>query len=55
VHLCTVMLTVTCPMPPNPVSTTCPTTLDPVSLFGRVSVLPYVTRLWTLPPCSGGL
>jgi hypothetical protein len=36
-------------------ATTCPTTLDSVSLFGRAPALPRVPRLWILPPCSGGL
>jgi hypothetical protein len=34
---------------------TCPATIDPASLLGRAPTLPCVTRLWILPPCSGGL
>jgi hypothetical protein len=34
---------------------TYPAALDPTSLPMRASVLPRVTRLWTPPPCLGGL
>jgi hypothetical protein len=34
---------------------TCPVAPDPTSPLGRASVLPRVPRLWSPPPCSGGL
>jgi hypothetical protein len=38
----------------HPRITMCRTALDPASI-GRASVLPCVTRLQTMPSCSGGL
>jgi hypothetical protein len=34
---------------------TCPTAPDPASLLRRALMLPRTPRLWTPPPCSGGL
>jgi hypothetical protein len=34
---------------------TCPTALDPASILRSAPMLPCVSRLWILPPCSGGL
>jgi hypothetical protein len=36
-------------------TTTCPTVLDPTSLLRWAPLLPCAPRLWTSPPCSGGL
>jgi hypothetical protein len=34
---------------------TCPTALDPASMLGRAPMLPCVSWLRILPPCSGGI
>jgi hypothetical protein len=39
----------------HPRAATCPVTLDLASLLRWAPTLPHVPRLWTTPPCRGGL